>query len=84
MESSEAAQVSFTRTIEDGTLIEVIDGKEIPIVQAPEIYQARKRTWTLVGMTFVHEGMEGMEYSAIAGKGDDEEGSWYRRYAPDR
>ena len=81
MESSEAAQVSFTRTIEDGTLNEVMDGKEIPIVQAAEIYQARKRTWTLVGMTFVREGIK---YCAIEGKGHDEEGSWHRRYVPDR
>ena len=71
MESSEAAQVSFTRTIEDGKLIAVTDGKEIPIVQAPEMYQARKRTWTLVGMTFVHEEIK---YCTIAGEGHDAEG----------
>ena len=31
-------------------------------------------------MTFVYEGIK---YSAIEGKCQDEEGSWYRRYVPD-
>ena len=54
MESTEAAQMSFTRTVRDEPYIAVMGGKEIPIVQE---YQVRKGIWSPVEFSFVDEGI---------------------------
>ena len=56
MESAEAAGI-LHKGNKDETLLAFIDGKEVPIVQEADMYQASKGTWTPVGVTFVNKGM---------------------------
>ena len=49
-------------------------------MHALEMHQARKGTWTVIGLTFVHKGIKDR---AITGQVHGEEASWYRRYVPD-
>ena len=80
MESAEAAGI-LHKGNKDETLLAFIDGKEVPIVQEPDMYQASKGTWTPVGVTFVNKGIK---YCAVTGTVYDDKRSCHRRYEPDK
>ena len=70
------AHSPVTRTVKEGTSSAVVEGKEITIVQQPDMYPARKGTWTSVGLVFVNDGIK---YWATTRKVFDENGSWNQK-----